>query len=167
MDDRTRLLKDAVRRTAPRRPVNPPIERAATLLNAKAETLRSNALGPSYGISGGQVHAVLKEALAELEHAKSVFLAPTGLAAITIAILAVVEAGVEVLVTDSVYWPTRRFCEHQRKSFGVAARFAPPRATANEQKAHSTKRTRLIILESPGSLTFEIQDSRAVADAAS
>ena len=166
MDERTRLLKDAVRRTAPRRPVNPPIERATTLLNAKAETLRSNALGPSYGISGGQVHAVLKEALAELEHAKSVFLAPTGLAAMTIAILAVVEAGDEVLVTDSVYWPTRRFCEHQLKRFGVAARFAPPRATADELMALCTERTRLIIMESPGSLTFEIQDTRAVADAA-
>jgi cystathionine beta-lyase len=166
MDERTRLLKDAVRRTAPRRPVNPPIERATTLLNAQAKDLRGNALGPAYAISGGQVHGVLREALAELEHAQAVYLAPTGLAAMTIAILALVEAGDSVLVTDSVYWPTRRFCEHQLKRFGVEAAFAPPRATADEIMALAPDRTRLILMESPGSVTFEVQDVGAIAKAA-
>jgi cystathionine beta-lyase len=166
MDERTRLSKDATRRTAARRPVNPPIERATTLLNAEAKTLRDNALGPAYGISGSQVHRVLEGALAELENAKRVFLVPTGLAAVTVTALAVLNAGDEVLVTDSVYSPSRRFCEAQLKRFGITASFAPPRATADELMALCTERTGLIMMESPGSLTFEIPDAPAIAQAA-
>ena len=166
MDERTRLLKDAARRTAPRRPVNPPIERATTLINAEAKTLRSNDLGPAYGISGLQVHDVLREALRELEHAERVFLAPSGLAAATIAILAMLDAGDEVILTDSSYAPTRRFSEVQLKRLGITAHFAPARASAEELMALSTDRTRLIVMESPGSVTFEVQDAPAIAAAA-
>ncbi len=166
MDERTRLLKDAARRTAPRRPVNPPIERATTLINAEAKTLRSNDLGPAYGISGLQVHDVLREALAELEHAGRVFLAPSGLAAATIAILAMLDTGNDVILTDSSYAPTRRFSEVQLKRLGITARFAPARASADELMALSTDRTRLIVMELPGSVTFEIQDAPAIAAAA-
>ncbi len=167
LDERTRLLKDAPKRTAPRRPVNPPIERATTLLNAEARTLRTQGeLGFTYGINGGRVHRVLEEALAELEHASRVFLVPTGLSAVTVAILAAVESGDEILVTDSVYFPSRRFCEVQLKRLGVTARFSPPRATADELMALTTDRTRLILMESPGSVTFEMQDIPAIAAAA-
>ncbi|HWE46204.1 MAG TPA: cystathionine beta-lyase [Caulobacteraceae bacterium] len=166
MDERTRLLKDANRRTAPRRPVNPPIERATTLINAQAKTLRSNDLGPTYAISGGAVHEVLRDALAELEHAERVFLVPSGLAAATVAILAMLEAGDDVILTDSSYSPTRRFSETQLKRLGITARFAPARANAEELMAFCTDKTRLIVMESPGSLTFEIQDAPAIAAAA-
>ena len=166
MDERTRLLKDAPRRTAPRRPVNPPIERATTLINAEAKNLRSSDLGVTYGISGLQVHDVLREALAELEHAQRVFLVPTGLAAATVAILAMLDAGDEVILTDSSYSPTRRFSEVQLKRLGITARFAPPRSSAEELMAMCTDKTRLIVMESPGSLTFEIQDAAAIAAAA-
>jgi cystathionine beta-lyase len=166
MDERTRLLKDAVKRSAPRRPVNPPVERATTLINAEAKTLRSQQLGATYGITGLQVHDVLKEALRELEHAERVFLLPTGLAAVTSAIMAAVDAGDEVLLTDSAYWPTRRFATQQLKRFGIGIRFAPSRATADELMALCSDKTRLILMESPGSLTFEIQDAAAIAQAA-
>ncbi len=167
MDERTRLLRDAVKRTAPRRPVNPPIERATTLINAEAKDLRRQGdLGPTYGISGGQVHRALEAGLAELEHARRVFLVPTGLASVTVAILACVGAGDAVLVTDSVYSPSRRFCEVQLKRFGIEATFAPPRATADDLMALCTDRTKLVVMESPGSLTFEIPDAGAVAAAA-
>ena len=167
MDERTRLkLKDAARRTAPRRPDNPPIERATTLINAEAKDLRSSDLGVTYGISGLQVHDVLREALAELEHAQRVFLLPTGLAAATVAILAMLDAGDDVILTDSSYAPTRRFSEVQLKRLGITARFAPPRASADALMAMSTDKTRLIAMESPGSLTFEIPDAPAIAAAA-
>ena len=166
MDERTRLLKDANRRTAPRRPVNPPIERATTLINAEAKTLRSNDLGAAYGISGLKVHDVLREALAELEHAERVFLVPSGLAAATVAILAMLDAGDDVILTDSSYSPTRRFSETQLKRLGITARFAPSRSSADELMAMCTDKTRLIVMESPGSLTFEIADAPAIAAAA-
>jgi cystathionine beta-lyase len=166
MDERTRLLKDAPRRTAPRRPVNPPIERATTLINAEAKDLRSDSLGVTYGISGLRVHDVLREALAELEHAERVFLAPSGLAAATIAILARLDAGDDVILTDSSYSPTRRFSEVQLKRLGISARFAPARSTPDDLMALCTDKTRLIVMESPGSLTFEIQDAPAIAAAA-
>jgi cystathionine beta-lyase len=166
MEDRTRLIRDATKRTARRRPVNPPIERATTLINAEAKMLRSTSLGPTYGITGLKAHDALRSALAELERAKSVFLVPTGLAAVTVALLALLDAGDEALVTDSVYQPSRRFCTHSLKRFGIGVRFYPPRATAEEILALASDRTRLIVMESPGSLTFEVQDVGAIAAAA-
>lgn len=166
MEDRTKLIRDATKRTAPRRPVNPPIERATTLINAEAKMLRSPALGPTYGITGLKAHAALRAALCELEHARSVFLAPTGLAAVTIPLMALLDAGEEALITDSVYSPNRRFCTHTLKRFGIGVRFYPARASAEEIVALASDRTRLILMESPGSLTFEIQDVGAIAKAA-
>jgi cystathionine beta-lyase len=108
----------------------------------------------------------LRKALCELERAKQVFLVPTGLAAVTVPLLALLDAGDEALVTDSVYSPSRRFCSHTLKRFGIGVRFYPPRASAAEIVALASERTRLIVLESPGSLTFEIQDTGAIATAA-
>ncbi len=166
MEDRTRLIRDATKRTAPRRAVNPPIERATTLLNAEAKMLRSSALGPTYGISGQQVHAALKAALCELEQATEVFLTPTGLAAVTVPLMALLDTGEEALVTDSLYQPSRRFSTHTLTRFGIGVRFYPARATPEEIFAMASERTRLIVMESPGSLTFEIQDVAAIAKAA-
>jgi cystathionine beta-lyase len=166
MDERTRLIRDATRKPGRRRIVNPPIERGTTLLNARARDLRDETLGPTYGIDGLQAHEALRAALAELEHAEEVFLLPTGLAAVTAAVLALADAGDEVIVTDSVYWPTRRFCTGLAGRFGVSARFAPPRASAGEIMALCGERTRLILMESPGTVTFEVQDVPAIAAAA-
>ncbi|HEX8232254.1 MAG TPA: cystathionine beta-lyase [Caulobacteraceae bacterium] len=166
MDDSTRLIRSATRRSSQRRGVNPPIERATTVLMPTAAELFDERPGPVYGISGLQAQQALAKALAELERAERVFLAPTGLAAVTMPLLALLRAGDEVLVTDAVYGPSRRFCERFLKRYGVGARFYPPRATAEELLRLATEKTRLILLESPGSLTFEIQDVPAIAAAA-
>jgi cystathionine beta-lyase len=167
MDEITRLLRDATRRpSGPRRPVNPPISRATTLLNARAADMRDASAGPTYGISGSEAQGTLAAALAELEGAERVFLLPTGLAAITATVMALVGARDEVLATDAAYGPTRRFLSRFMRRYGVTVRWFPPRASADEVMAMTGERTRLILMESPGSLTFELQDVAAVAAAA-
>src|SRR5690606_39709034 len=86
VDDRPRLIRDTTRRPARRRPVNPPVERATTLLNARAADLRDESLGPVYGIEGLSAQRALAAALTELEGAHATHLAPTGLAAATLAV---------------------------------------------------------------------------------
>jgi cystathionine beta-lyase len=96
----------------------------------------------------------------------TVRLFPSGLAAVVGAMLAVLKAGDEVLVTDAVYKPTRRFCDNVLKRYGVGVRYHAPRASPGELMAMAGPATRLIVMESPGSLTFELQDAPAIAAAA-
>jgi cystathionine beta-lyase len=166
MDIKTRLIRDATARPDDRRTVNPPIERGTTVLLNKSSDLFDDGKGSVYGLEGYQVHRALEAGIAELEGASHVFLAPSGLAAITIPMMAMLSAGDEVLITDAVYGPTRKFAGHSLKRFGVAARYYPPRAMADEVMALVTDKTRLIVLEAPGSLTFEVQDVPAIAAAA-
>ncbi|HEX8570582.1 MAG TPA: cystathionine beta-lyase [Caulobacteraceae bacterium] len=164
MEERTRLIRQATRRTgAAARPLNPPMERATTLLMPDAAALYDAERGPLYGIDGLGVHAALREALAELEGASEVALLPTGLAAVAVAVMAAAGAGDEVLAADALYGPTRRLLDRTLKRFGIAVRYYPPRASAEEVLALAGERTRLILLESPGSLTFEVQDVPAIA----
>lgn len=163
MDERTRLIRDATRRPGERRPVNPPVERATTVLMPSAAEVHDPGRGVTYGISGLQAHRALCAALAELERAQEVFLAPTGLSALTVAMLAVLEPGDEVLAADAVYGPTRRFCDRFLKRWGVTTRYHPPRASAEEVLALASARTRLILMESPGTYTFEVQDAPGIA----
>lgn len=166
MDIKTRLIRDATRRPDDRRTVNPPIERGTTVLLNKSADLFDDTRGSVYGLDGYQVHRALEAGIGELEGASHVFLGPSGLAAITIPMMAMLSAGDEVLITDAVYGPTRKFTNHLLKRFGVTGRYYAPRATADEVMAMLTDRTRLIVLEAPGSLTFEIQDVPAIAAAA-
>ena len=164
MEERTRLIRQATRRGGGRnRPLNPPVERATTLLMPDAAALYDAERGPLYGIEGLGVQAALREALAELEGARDVALLPTGLAAVCVGILAVAGAGDEVLAADALYGPTRRLLDRTLKRFGIGVRYFPPRASAEEVLALAGERTRLILLESPGSLTFEVQDVPGVA----
>ena len=80
----------------------------------------------TYGRGGLATHDALMAALIELESAAVARLFPSGLAAMTGAMLAVLKAGDEVLVTDAIYKPTRRFCDRVLKRFGVAVRYHPP-----------------------------------------
>lgn len=163
MDERTRLIRHTTRKSDRRRTVNPPIERGTTLLNPRMGDLRDPKLGPTYGISGLTVHRELENTLAEMENAHRVLLAPTGLAAVTVPILALVESGDDIIVTDACYWPTRQFCMRVLSRFGVKTTYAPPRASPAEILSLATDRTRLILMESPGSITFEMQDIPGVA----
>jgi cystathionine beta-lyase len=101
-----------------------------------------------------------------MEGAVGTRLFPSGLAAMTGALLAVLKAGDEVLVCEHVYRPTRLFCDRMLARFGVGVHYYPQTLPANELMALAGERTRVIVLEAPGSLTFEMQDVPAIAAAA-
>ena len=144
------------------RTVGPPIQRGSTVLMADAAALYDESQ-VTYGRGGLAAQDALIQTLLELEDAEGGELYPSGLAAMTGAMLAVLKAGDEVLVADTVYAPTRRFCDQVLTRFGVAVRYYPPRAEPAEVLAHGGPATRLVVLESPGSLTFEFQDVAGVA----
>ena len=112
------------------------------------------------------IHDALIEGLKALEHATHVELYTSGLSSVTGAIMSVVSAGDEVLAVDSVYGPTRRFCDGVLKRFGASTRYLSASSCAASIMEAVSERTRLIVLESPGSLTFEMQDIPAIAAAA-
>ena len=128
-----------------------------------AEALYDDDAYLTYGRAGLAAHDALKSALAEMEGASGVSLYPSGLAALTGAMLAVLKAGDEVLVVDNIYKPTRRFCDQVLARYGVAVRYYDPLLSPEELLASATAATRLIAMESPGSLTFEMQDLAAIA----
>ena len=145
--------------------VNPPIVRGSTVLHAsvadmkeRSRRYRSGEPGPvNYGIYGTPTHHALFDLLSELEGAHRSWAVPSGLTACTIAMLAFVRAGDHVLVTDAAYGPTRRFCIDMLPRYGVECTFYPPTAGA-ELESMFRPNTRLLWMESPGSLTFEMQD---------
>ena len=145
--------------------VGPPIQRGSTVLLADSAALKDYGQ-VSYGRQGLASHAALQEALAEMEGAAHVALYPSGLAAVTGALLAVLKAGDEVLVADSIYRPTRRFCDTTLKRFGVTTRYFDVGLSVDDLIALAGPATRLIVLESPGSLTMDMMDIPAIAKAA-
>lgn len=145
--------------------VNPPIERGSTLLHADTDDLFSGAKGPTYGRSGLQAQRALEEALAAIEGGAGAQCTPSGLSAVSLAILNVAQAGDDILVTDSCYGPTRRFCEGLLPRFGIHVRFFPPRIGA-ELTGYVRSNTRMIYLESPGSLSFDLHDVPAITSVA-
>ena len=144
--------------------VSHPVTRASTLLFEKAEDLYRNDIR-GYGRHGSAVHDALAELFTELEGGFGTMLYPSGVAALTGPILSVVKPGDQVLLTDSAYGPTRSFCQTFLKRMGVETVFYDPRIGAGISEL-ITDKTALILLESPGSLTFEIQDIPAIVKAA-
>lgn len=163
--DRTRLIASATRRGRGRRPVSPPVERASTLLNDDPAAMRDEGAGPVYGIEDLSAARELRAALADLEGATDAWLVPSGLAAVTVPLTALLRPGDEVLTTDAVYGPTRRFLNRHLKARGVATSFHAPDASTADILAAVTDRTRLLLIESPASLTFEPVDVPALAAA--
>ena len=147
------------------RTVGPPVQRGSTVLLPTAASLYDGSHNTS-GRMGLASHAALAGAIAELEGGVHAELYSSGLHALTGAMLAVLQTGDEVLAVDCVYAPWRRFCDGVLKKFGVTTRYVSPRAAADEFMALVTPATRLIVLESPGSLSFEMQDVPAIAAAA-
>lgn len=145
--------------------VNPPIYRGSTVLFPTMEAYLGGRQEYTYGRAGTPTVRALEQALAELEGGDGSVLAPSGLAAIACALLAFVGAGDHVLVTDSVYRPTRRFCDQLLTRFGVETTYYDPLIGAGIE-ALMRERTRVVFLESPGSQTFEVQDVAAIAAAA-
>jgi cystathionine beta-lyase len=162
MKDATRLIRAGVSPKRAARTVNPPIQRASTVLLPNAAALYDPAQ-VTYGRVGLSPREELCTAIAQMEGAAGVRLFPSGLAAMTGAMLAVLKAGDEVLVAEHVYRPTRLFCDRMLARFGVGVRYYRQDIAAHELMAQLTKATRLIVVESPGSLTFEMQDVPAIA----
>ena len=160
--DATRLIRAGARSKRAVKTVNPPIERASTILLPNAAALYDPGQ-VSYGRVGLSPREELCSAIAEMEGAVGARLFPSGLAAMTGALLAVLKAGDEVLVAEHVYRPTRLFCDRMLRRFGVGVRYYRQGMTAPELVTLMTKATRVIVLESPGSLTFEMQDVPAIA----
>ena len=143
----------------------PPLQRGSTVLLPDARSLYDYSQ-TSYGRLGLSMQAALAEAVGELEDAQPARLFPSGLAAIAGALQALLKAGDELLVVGCAYGPSRRFCDTILKRYGVVTRYVPAAAGAEAVMALAGPATRLILLESPGSLTFEIQDVPAIAAAA-
>ncbi len=161
MKDATRLIRAGAAAKSKARTVNPPIQRASTVLLPNAASLYSADV--TYGRVGLSPRHELADAIAQMEGAAGAALFPSGLSAMTGAMLAVLKAGDEVLVSESVYRPTRKFCDRMLRRFGVGVRYFRQDAPAHELMAQLTKASRLIVLESPGSLTFGMQDVPAIA----
>ncbi|MGB6752632.1 MAG: cystathionine beta-lyase [Xanthobacteraceae bacterium] len=147
--------------------VNPPVYHASTVLYPSAEDFAAHRARYQYGRRGTPTTEALELALQELEgpQCAGVSLLPSGLAAISAALLAAVHAGDHILVTDSAYQPTRNFCEQVLKRLGVSTTYFDPLIGAGIVDLFKPN-TRLVYLESPGSLTFEMQDTSAIAKAA-
>ncbi len=141
--------------------VSPPVHRTTTIVIPDADDLYDTPK-KTYALEGMAIQEALREALVAVEGGAGATLAPSGLGACTLALLTVAKAGGELLVTDSCYGPTRRFCETMLKRIGVATRYFDPRIGAGIAELISDK-TCAVFLESPGSVTFEIQDVPAIA----
>lgn len=151
--------------------VNPPVWRASTHLYDSVADLRSgvssNADGQFfYGRRGSPTQWSLADALTEMEPgAAGTMLYPSGVAAIACAMLAVLKPGDEVLLTDSSYDPSRSYADAFLKRMGITARYYDPLIGASIGTLFTDK-TKAILLESPGSLSFEVQDIPAICAAA-
>lgn len=149
--------------------VNTPVYRASTILFDSVADLEASERGEfpgiTYGLHGLPTVRDLQSAVATLEGGYAAVAVPSGLAAITLALLATTRAGDHVLVTDSAYGPTRRFCNQQLKRFGVEATYYDPLSGAGIEREFRAS-TRIVFTESPGSLSFEVQDLPAIAEVA-
>jgi cysteine-S-conjugate beta-lyase len=167
----TRLVEAGRRREWTRGIVNPPVWRASTILFDDVAQLRSAIRRPDdglyYGRRGTPTQWSLADALTSLEPgAAGTTLHPSGVAAITTALLAVLEPGDELLMVDSACEPTRAFCDGLLRRMDVTTRYYDPLVRGEAIEALFVERTRAIFLESPGSLTFEVQDVAAICAAA-
>ncbi|MEX1059898.1 MAG: cystathionine beta-lyase [Methyloceanibacter sp.] len=172
MSKRTRKEKDLTRLVhAGREParqhgfVNTPIYRGSTVLFPTVAALEANDQDFTYGRVGTPTVKALETAIAELEGGHRTLLTPSGLSAISTALMAFVASGDEVLVVDSIYRPARRFCDNVLKRLGVTITYYDPLIGAGIERL-ITKKTKVVFTESPGSQTFEVQDIPAIAKAA-
>ena len=162
MDEETRLIHVGADPRRLVRTVGPPIQKGSTVLLPSAAALYDDDAYITYGRQGLATHEALCGGLAELEGAQAVALYPSGVAALSGAMLAVLQSGDAVRVADTCYRPTRRFCDKVLKRYGVSVDYYDPRLPPEAVFADAPANLRLIVLESPGSLSMEMQDVAAV-----
>ena len=152
--------QDKVNRSA-----NPAVVRASTiffksmqeLLNYKSIAKNKRVDYYDYGRAGTQTTTQLQNIIVKLEEAHHVFLTPSGFASVALSIMSICRPGDEIIVTDSVYFPTRIISSKLLKEFGVKAQFYNP-DNLDDLRKKITKKTKMIFVENPGSNTFEFQD---------
>jgi cystathionine beta-lyase len=151
--------------------VNPPVYRASTILfptvaEWEASRVHANRFNLiRYGQLGTPTTFALEEAIASLEGGYRAMLLPSGLAAATTALLALLKSGDHLLMTDSAYQPTRHFCKAHLSRYGIETTFYDPCIGAGIESLMRPE-TRVVFLESPGSITFDVQDLPAIAQVA-
>jgi cysteine-S-conjugate beta-lyase len=149
--------------------VNTPVFRATTILFPSVADLDASVRGDydgiGYGLHGLPTVTDLQAAVATLEGGHAALAVPSGLTATTLPLLALANPGDHILVTDSVYGPTRRFCDLHMKRLGVEVSYYDPLLGA-EIAREFRPNTKIVFVESPGSLTFDVQDIPAIAKVA-
>ena len=165
MGERTRLVYAGRDPSEQHGFVNTPIYRGSTVLYPTVDDLNHRRSRYVYGTKGTPTTESLERAWTEISGAAGTVLAPSGLAAVTLALLACVKAGDHLLVTDSVYRPTRIFCDGVLKRLGVETEYYPPEIGAGIAGSMRGN-TSAVLTEAPGSQSFEMQDIPAIAEAA-
>ena len=145
--------------------VNPGVHRGSTVLFSDYDTFRHRRSPFFYGRHGTPTHDALAQSVAALEGADAVTFAPSGLAAVTLAMLSFARSGGHVLVTDSAYDPTSSFCDGVLARTGVETEYYDP-LIGEGLGPLIRPETCAVLAESPGSLTFEVQDIPALVRAA-
>ena len=152
------------------RSANPPVVRASTILFDSMQELASHEkkilqnkpiTHYTYGRYGSQTTIELQKIVKELEQAHHVFLHSTGFGSVSLAFMALCQAGDEVLVADNVYYPTREITEKLLPKYNITTKYYDPNNIKDLQNK-ITKKTKLIFVENPGSITFEFQDLKEI-----
>ena len=170
MKNATRLVHAGRDPAAQQGMVNPPVYHASTVLFESLDALELAAANPFegvyYGRNGTPVQFAFEAAVAQMEGAFGAVTTCSGLAAITVALMSQACQGAHFLVTDNVYGPTRKLCDGLLARLGVTTEYFDPTISATELESRISAQTRVVFLEAPGSLTFEISDVPALADVA-
>jgi cystathionine beta-lyase len=145
--------------------VNPPVVHASTVLFPNARAMETRSQPYTYGTRGTPTTDALCRAIDALEGSAGTILVPSGLAAITVPFLAFLSAGDHALIVDSVYSPCRHFCDTMLTRLGVEVEYYDPEIGAYIERLIRPN-TKLVHTEAPGSNTMEMQDIRAISDAA-
>jgi cystathionine beta-lyase len=148
--------------------VNPPVHRGSTMLYASMSE-RTNAGNerfeqkPHYGTGGSATHWALENMVAEIEGGTRCTIVSTGLAAVTVPLLAYLKSGDHVLMPDSCYGPARSFCDNFLSKMGISTTYYDPTLSGEAITPLFQPNTTVLYLESPGSHTFEVQDVPALS----
>ncbi len=151
--------------------VNPPVHRGSTVLMPSAQARRDFAKDRfnrvmTYGTAGGPTHYALEDVICEIEGGTRCVLVGTGLAAVTVPLMAYLKTGDHCLMPDSVYGPARNIANGLLANYGISTTFYDPTIGEAEIAALIQPNTKVVYTESPGSHTFELQDIPAIARAA-
>jgi cystathionine beta-lyase len=145
--------------------VNPPVVHASTVLFPNAAAMDGKSQKYTYATRGTPTTDALAQAIDALEGAAGTVLVPSGLAAVTVPLLAFLVPGDHVLIVDTVYHPTRHFADTMLKRLGVEVDYFEP-SLGSALKDRMKPNTKAVFTESPGSNTFEVQDIPAIVDIA-